>query len=389
MLNCELYIFQKRRNSTRRPDRANATTLDGEMKQVFSPLGLEVTFDFGPVLHIPFYNYAYIESFARYYYITDWVYLNGLWVGTFSCDVLASFKESIGGSTQYVSRAYSRYDASIIDTNYPTKADGIYRSSSILTPTEFWGADAWADNGLIVIGTVGATASNIGATTYYAMSMATARDFLSRLMGSIAWAGISVTEISEELQKALINPMQYIVSAKWFPINAAGFTQGTATTQISLGYWSFQLSGTAYMLRTVASSWITRQSEVAIPKHIQSLGDPGARLQFINMAPFSEYVFKFLPFGIFPLDSTDLFDMSYLGIQVESNLITGDAIMKLAVKGPVGSYNFDQQSILTYQSAIGVELPIAQITMDAGKWKNAISAAGFAAAGQLASIFGV
>lgn len=389
MINCELYIFQKRRNSTKQPDRSNAYVIEGEIKHVFSPTGLEITFNFGPVIRPPSYNYAYLEDFGRYFFIADWVYLNGLWTGTFSCDVLASFKDAIGQSTQYVSRAYSRYDASIIDTQYPTKADGIYRDARILTPTEFWGADAWADNGLIVIGTVGATASNIGATTYYAMSMATARDFLSRLMGSIAWAGISITEISEELQKALINPMQYIVSAKWYPINAAAFTQGTATNQVSLGYWSFTLSGTAYILRTVSSSWITRQSELAIPKHIQSIGNAGARLQFTNMAPFAEYVFKFLPFGVFPLDSTDLFDMSYLGIQVESNLITGDAILKLAVKGATGTYNFDQHSILTYQSAIGVDLPIAQITMDAGKWKNAVSTAGFAAAGKLASIFGV
>lgn len=44
----------------------------------------------------PFFNYAYIEDFARYYFITDIKSVrNGIWEISFLCDVLMSFKNDI------------------------------------------------------------------------------------------------------------------------------------------------------------------------------------------------------------------------------------------------------------------------------------------------------
>lgn len=44
----------------------------------------------------PFFNYAYIEEFARYYFITDIKSVrNGVWEVSFLCDVLMSFKNDI------------------------------------------------------------------------------------------------------------------------------------------------------------------------------------------------------------------------------------------------------------------------------------------------------
>ena len=44
----------------------------------------------------PFYNYAYIEEFSRYYFITDIKSVrNGIWEISFLCDVLMSFKNDI------------------------------------------------------------------------------------------------------------------------------------------------------------------------------------------------------------------------------------------------------------------------------------------------------
>jgi hypothetical protein len=42
------------------------------------------------------YNYAYIEDFGRYYFITDYISLrNGIWQINLKSDVLMSFKDSI------------------------------------------------------------------------------------------------------------------------------------------------------------------------------------------------------------------------------------------------------------------------------------------------------
>lgn len=44
----------------------------------------------------PFFNYAYIEEFLRYYFITDIKSIrNGVWEVSFLCDVLMSFKNDI------------------------------------------------------------------------------------------------------------------------------------------------------------------------------------------------------------------------------------------------------------------------------------------------------
>lgn len=387
MITCELYIFPKRRNSTKQPTNITPYELEGEIKHTFSPLAMSVTFNFGSITPPP-YNYARIEALERYYFIENWTYTGGLWVGTFTTDVLASFKDQIGRSTQFVSRAYSRYDASIIDTTYLSKTEGVERLHSTLTPLDFWGADPLSNNGLIVVGVIGASTNGLGPTSFYAMSLGVFNSLMGQMLSSISWAGISTTEISTELQKALINPIQYIVSAKWFPIDAGSFNQGAAVSSVQLGYWSFNLTGTAHLLSTVASSWVIRQSEVSIPKSTQSLGDAGARLQYLNLSPFAEYTFKFLPFGVFPLDSTDLFDMSYLGIRVSANLISGDAVLALAVKPATGSYAFDDRPILVTQGQIGVEIPLAQITIDAQKWKNGLASAGASAISGLAGLLG-
>ena len=387
MITCKLYIFRKRRNSTKQPTNITPDELNGEIKQTFSPLAMSVTFNFRSISPPP-YNYARIDALERYYFIENWTYNGGLWIGSFTTDVLASFKDQIGRSTQFVSRAYSRYDASIIDTTYLTKTEDMERLYSGLTPLDFWGADPLTNNGLIVVGVIGASANGLGPTSFYAMSLGVFNSLMSQMLSNISWAGISTTEISAELQKALINPIQYIVSAKWYPIDAGSFSQGAAVTSVQLGYWSFNLTGTARLLSTVASSWVIRQSEVSIPKSPQSLGNAGARLQYLNLSPFAEYTFKFLPFGIFPIDSTDLFDQSYLGIRVSANLISGDAVLALAVKKFTGGYAFDDKPILVTQGQIGVEIPLAQITIDAQKWKNGLASAGASAVSTIAGMIG-
>lgn len=372
-----LWSFDKKKNSTKIPP-TPGDGFDGELKTPFTLTGVEVKLNLGKQLYAPTYNYCYIPNLRRYYFITDWYYDSGLWTAVCAVDVLASYKNDIGISMQYVERAYSDYDNTIIDTAYITKGEPIYRMNALLSPTGFWGASAWSNNGTVVIGVVGANAGAIGAVTYYAMQMSTFGSFMQSMLTNISWANISATEISQELQKALINPTQYIVSCRWFPIAFTGFNQGVYTTQLKLGWWTFNI-GTAYILNTVSSAWVSRTSELKIPHHPQS---SNPRLAYVDMSPYTTYVFKFLPFGIFELDTTDLFGKSYLGIQVDANLMTGDAVLKLAAKGYTDSYIFDSAFLIT-ESQIGVTLPIGQISADIGKYRNALIAGGATALAEL------
>ena len=80
--------------------------------------------------------------------------------------------------------------------------------------------------------------------------------------------------------------------------------------------------------------------------------------------------------------------MSYLGIRVSVNLISGDAVLALAVKSVTGTYFFDDKPILVTQGQIGVDIPLAQITIDAQKWKNGLASAGASVVSGVASMLG-
>ena len=210
-----LYSFQKKRNSTARPLDGAGTVFTGNIKEDFSPLSFSMTFNLGnDNSEIPPYNYAYIPEFSRYYYVTDWVFVSGLWRASLTVDVLATYKTQILNSYQFVTRAEQALPAGIIDTSYVTLGGSKqFTTDQTLNPTSFWGAGY--EDGTIVIGVIGDSGLNVGAVTYYAMGIGGYRNLMNALLDDISWAQISVSEISEELQKALINPAQYIVSSIW------------------------------------------------------------------------------------------------------------------------------------------------------------------------------
>lgn len=367
MISLYLWSFDKKRNSTKQPS-TDGTEFQGELKQQFTLTGLQVTLNLGQQFVAPTYNYAYIPSLRRYYFITDWVYNNGLWLATMAVDVLASFKTEIGNSIQYVTRAYSSYNPNVIDTAYPTRANDLARTNDAIAPSTFWGASVTGSEGLIVIGCVGSSTSSIGAVTYYAMTMATFRSFINSMLSSPNWLNISATEISADLQKALINPTQYITSCRWYPIQASSFTGGAVASAINLGWWSF--AAACRVLSTVGSAWVDKESYFTIPKHPQRSG----RFEYLNLSPYTTYTLRFLPFGVFEIDTTELYDFDQMGILVETNLMTGDAVLKVAAKKATDAqFNYNNAFLVT-QAQIGVSLPVGQVSADIGNYQNALTA---------------
>lgn len=368
MISVQLFAFNKRRNSTKIPT-GTGTTYNGELKEGFSVTSLGITFNLGITASAPVYNYCYIGALRRYYFITNWTYSGGLWTAICAVDVLGTYRNEIGVSYQYVSRAYSNYDPNIVDGMYITTPAEIERRSNALTPTEVYGASIGGSSGTIMMGVVGSSSGAVGAVTYYAMSFSTYAAFMNTMLSSISWAGISVSEVSEELQKALINPTQYIVNCMWIPVNFNSLTVGTGTTSLNLGWWTFTLSGTVRRISDISSAWITRQTEIEIPKHPQAAG----RLTYMQCAPYSSYILKFLPFGVFEIDSTELYNKSHLGLLVDYNMLTGDAVLHVAAKEWTEIWNFEN-SFLVCESNVGVVLPVGQVSANIGNYKQALTA---------------
>jgi hypothetical protein len=96
---------------------------------------------------------------------------------------------------------------------------------------------------------------------------------------------------------------------------------------------------------------------------------------------------KFLPFGIFEIDSTDLFDADTVGILVDTNLMTGDSVLHVAAKKMTDAqYNWDR-SFLVVESQIGVPLPVGQVSADVGNYQNALAAGAVAGINDIAGRF--
>lgn len=381
----ELFAFEKRLNSTKIPD-GTGTVFNGELKESFTLTGLSVTFDMQSPESVPLYNYAYIQAFSRYYFITDWSYTGGFWVASLAVDVLASNRLGIFASTQYVKRAYHTAVAIakpvIIDDMYPTEG-GAYTDSVTISQANFWGSGI--TSGIVVLGVVCSDTHSIGAVTYYAMEAPVFSAFMATMLNSISWANISANEISQELQKALINPTQYIVSCRWYPFTVYDISVGQgviATNIIKLGWWSINISGVAYLIDDIQRSNIRRVSTVEIPKNRQAVLD---HRDYLNFAPYTTYNLYFPPFGSFDLDTTILYGHSHLYITVETSLLTGDATFTLDVADNDGGTIISSGvPFMRYNSSMGVPLAIGAIAGDVGNYKNALVAGGVAGLSTLA-----
>lgn len=121
---------------------SNPRTLNGTLRQETSIKTPIITIAGDE--NTPFFNYAYIEDFARYYFITDIKSIrNGVWEISFLCDVLMSFKNDILNAHAIIDQTqeYDIYNYLSSDTftaSVKDKTDIInFSGSSLLSSGEY------------------------------------------------------------------------------------------------------------------------------------------------------------------------------------------------------------------------------------------------------------
>ena len=343
---------------------------DGEIKGDFSPLAPVVRFRSIPATEQPKCTYCYIEEFRRYYFMS-WAFVSGFWEASLTCDVLGSFRTEVLATQQYVKRSASKFNKMVSDAaNYPSISNhgGAIASAS---QTNIWGVDF--EQGTIVISVVNnSEGGNIGACTYYAMTYLAFQALMLAMLRSPDWMNIDTSEISSELQKALINPTQYITSCVWLPIASSSFVlSGEAAdrvTSIKFGWWTFNLQTTIRILHNpfgLYDSW-SRTLIFELAKHPQS-----ARGDWLNLAPYTRYTLDIPPFGTIDLDTTDLVEVNHISLRIFIQSYTGDALLYVYA----GNYATDPNNariIMSLSGSVGIPLPVGQIRMDVNKFKSAI-----------------
>lgn len=81
-------------------------------------------------------NYAYIEQFKRYYFVTDIICeINGLYTLQMQVDPLTTYRQSISGKTAVIARQENSFDLYIPDADF--KVEQRTRTQRIEFPNSF------------------------------------------------------------------------------------------------------------------------------------------------------------------------------------------------------------------------------------------------------------
>lgn len=348
-LTLNLLTFSKRENSTKAPSAAQISAgrelsvLLKDATSVYNPTFVLRTSD----PHT--FNYAYCPDFGKYYFVRDWVSDHDMWNCICEEDVLATFRSQIRSSSQYVLRAASAYDEYIIDTAYP--CDVVinervsYPDQSPSTPNNYYDPNPCllGSSSLYCIGVLGYGTTPVGAVNYYIVSKETLTALIGFMMSDVEdWSDI--TELEPGVQKALLNPLQYIVSCVMLPLTASEIRHLNVTpvTNIYFGHYSYEVASgnTCYAVRHNlydANSIQFKMGYIRVPVHPQA----SSRGKYLNASPYSDYILHFDPVGDIPFNGND------------STLITADTL--------------DDNRYVTYFIFIDLTSGMGQLTLFPGK----------------------
>ena len=330
-VNIKFWQFAKKENSTKLPE-TEGTEYSCLFKEPVNLLNPFITLKHDNPVG---YNYAYINTFGRYYYVTNWTYERGLWYAELRVDVLASWKDEIGASEQYVLRSSHTWDSLIIDNLYPMNGTITHKQT---TAENQWNSSL--SLGSYVVGIINSDANNQGAISYYAFTDAQFKKLCGYLLGDPS-SYLAIDEISDNLQKALFNPLQYVVSCKWFPFPVTG----TEITTLKFGWWEFEDCPCNRIT-------FTRETSIYrfdIPRHPQALLRGG----FCNLSPYSKYTLFFQCWGTIPLDNSFLSTTVSFSCSTNVDLISGAGILRILSK--------EGTEIAQYPATVGVDIQLAQI----------------------------
>lgn len=337
-----LFNFSKKENSTARPD--GGVSFSCILKDDSSILNPVLLFNIGTETFPTTYNYAYIPSYNRYYWITEWTWIEGLWKAELSVDVLASWKTNIGNTRAYILRAASEYNENIPDTLFPmtSEVQTVYRLGTIP-----WTGSL--NGGSYVVGIIGKHQSiTVGAVSYYVFNQVQFRALCNYLFASPAW--LDITTVEENALKAEFNPFQYIVSCQWFPFQIPD--TGT-TNAIRFGWWDILLDA-----RTLPANPQYRTTiSFPVNKHPQS----NSKGKWVNISPYTEMMLFVPPFGWMQVNPQDFYDTDTLYCEIFVDLISGLGMLAIAK-------DFDELGGTTrlayYFSQVSVSIQLSQIATD-------------------------
>lgn len=351
------YQFAKRTNSTKRPSGGQEFVIDLKAPCNIIDPEIKIATKSDPTG----FNYCYLPTFSRYYWVKNWTYSDGLWNASLTVDTLASYREQIGSATEYVVRSSAKYDGTISDGLYPATA----KVQSVTTSFQGGFAET-IRGGFFVIGFIAKAANSIGAITYVVMTPGNAKKLSAKLLTDVSYLSIDNSEISDNLTKVLFNPYQYIVSCNYFPFGIAELTAHLPlVAKIDVGWWSVDVPG--WILGEDNNNF-KKSVSVTVPKHPQA----ATRGEYCNVAPYTDYTIYLQPFGVIPLDASKMWGAATLSIQYVADLFTGDSVLRIFTNG--------NQLVYETTAKLGVSVQLSNINFGIPSGSGGLLQTGIAAA---------
>lgn len=348
------YTFSKKYNSTARPT-GTGTEYNCVLKTSSGVVSPTIELQLGLSSNPSAWNYCYIASYNRYYWITEWTFVGHLWIARLSVDVLATWKPYIGSTNMYVYRSSTTYDGNIADGLYPTTSN-VTISQQYLTPI----GKKFSD-GYFVLGVYGESNNNT-TMAYYSIPASDFGTFIKRVYTAGVqggdWSGLQTG-----IRNAIFDVSAYIKTLKWYPFNPG---EASDNGTIKVGAYDITCPNYNVVDSSLGYSFSYGSDYYAIPKHPQAR----SRGNYCNLAPYSSYRLVLLPFGSFTLDSTLLCNYSYLSYTTYVDAITGLGAVNIYVC--TDSQGANAKQIITKTCNFGVDIPISVSQTD---FKSAVGSA--------------
>jgi hypothetical protein len=330
MVDILLFNFSKAINSTAKPDDSSGFSVSVSLKDVTNMISPQFSL-YG--VELKKYNYAKYEN--RYYYITDYTYLNVFNQLEISCslDSLATYREDILNSNAFVKYASTYYNANIVDTRLSTDGDvsiqKVYREMPYsYSPCYLisWNGEGGFSRGIVSYSEL----QTILLKQWDESQVETNSDaqFNNMYLGFKKWTNFLSTmeKTYLDLQYNALNITDYIKGVKYLP-----FTPETYSRQeVCIGKYH---TGIYARVPNITEG----SGAVQIPRKWSD---------FRNQSPFSKYVIHLPCFGAIEINANDFLGQSIISYSTIFDGFSGDLIYLI------------ENGYAMAKTNVGVDIPI-------------------------------
>lgn len=372
----DFYNFAKDLNSTKRPTASAGLSCNCILKEGCSIFQPDIQIQIA-LTSAPLYNYAYIAAFDRYYFINDWTFQDRLWTASMVCDVLGSWKNTIGNTYKYILRSSFNYDLTIKDDYYPATTVGEDAMDISAASHAWWSSDNYASNGCYVMSYIsGDDQYTMGnGVSYLILDSNGFRSLCSHLLARnmVAYEDSSqsiANVLGDAVAQIIFNPFQYILTCKWYPFaipsSITNATPSRRVTSLKIGWWTFQVSsGNAYAMPAAQQTSFMHNFTLQHHPSVQTRGT------WLDCAPFRYIQMKLPRLGLVPIDVNRLIGFTQLVVFLTLDMTSGEA--KYDIQAWTSGNNPDMRRLGNYTIQLGVDIPLHDVDVSIANMANEIT----------------